>query len=96
MDKLTEKIMRHERISNGFIYAMLISLFVCIMGLILDLAFLRHPSSLPLMKKLDEISWYIMDNLIIWIPGTIFIVYFACVAIFAFIGINIGPKNKID
>ncbi len=96
MDKLTEKIMKHEKISSKLIAAMLISLFVCIVGLILDLALLRHPSSLPFFKKLDEISFYIMDNLIIWIPGAIFVVYFACVAIFAFIGINIGPKNKID
>lgn len=96
MDKLTAKIAKHEQISTIFIYSMLLSLLVCIVGLIVFLVSPINYSGSAFLKCLENISDFIMNKIIIWIPGALFVVYFACVAIFSFIGINIGPKNKID
>ena len=93
MDKLTEKIKKHEKVNDRFLAAALISLLITIIGLVLSIIFRWGVTKDPILKELENVAYYIFDNILIWITGSIFIVYFAALAIFAFIGINIGPKE---
>lgn len=93
MDKLTEHIKKHERINDRFLAAALISLLVSIIGLVLVVIFRFDVTKAPILKALENVADYIFDHILIWITGSIFIVFFAALAIFAFVGINIGPKE---
>lgn len=93
MDKLTEQIKKHERINDRFLAAALISLLVSIIGLVLVVIFRFDVTKAPILKALENVADYIFDHILIWITGSIFIVFFAALAIFAFVGINIGPKE---
>lgn len=93
MDKLTQQIRKHEKIGDTLLAIAVISFLVSTFGLILLLVFSRHVSHAPFLVWLDGVAGYIMDNIIVWIPGSIFVFYFILLAVLSFLGINIGPKE---
>ena len=92
MNELTREIKRHEKINDKLLKSAFIALLVCIAGLVMYLACLDNMPCEGFLEKLDDIATYIFDHILIWVPGSIFIVFFVCLVLLQFIGINIGPK----
>ena len=93
MDPLINRIKKQEKFGWCLLAGGLISLALCLLGVIILLVFGTDGyNGSDFLYGMEKIAMFIFDNIIVWIGGLIFGAYFISVALGMFLGINIGPK----
>lgn len=96
MDNVVKQIRKWERREKKVNIGLCISLVWCVVWLII-LSNTPGGGKVPtLLKSVYGVCSYIMDNILIWFVGFMFLAYLAIAAIGQMFGVNLGPKDHID
>jgi len=95
MDNVVKKIRKWERVERGVNIGLVISVVWCLVWL---LVLNNSPGgkATALLKSLSDACMFIVDHVLIWFVGFMFLVYLAIAAIGQMFGVNLGPKDHID
>lgn len=95
MDNVIKKIRKWERRERKVNIGLCISFAWCVVWLIV-LSNNPGGKAPALLKSISDACMFLMDRVLIWLVGFMFLVYLAVAALGQFFGVNIGPKDHID
>lgn len=96
MDNVVKKIRKWERKEKKVNIGLCISFAWCVVWLIV-LSNNPGGGKVPaILKAISGACSFIMEHVLIWLVGFMFLAYLALAAIGQMFGVNIGPKDHID
>ena len=95
MDNIVKKIRKWERVERRVNIGIVASVVWCLVWL--AVLYNSTGGKAPaLLKSLSDACMFIVDHVLIWLVGFMFLVYLAVAALGQMFGVNLGPKDHID